>query len=145
MEPKTAAGANQFRGDMSANSSSVPSSSNGGRSGSPNGNGLAEARQREMVADLCRYMGQQLTGKAQSAQTPINRICSLAGVADLPPRVRQTLERLLAGDSEKQIARRLGLSPHTIHIYVKTLYRRFEACTRGELIARLIGTFDSPP
>ena len=55
--------------------------------------------------------------------------------ADLPPRLRQTLARLVAGDSEKQVARRLGISPHTVHNYVKALHQRFEVSSRGELLA----------
>jgi DNA-binding CsgD family transcriptional regulator len=54
----------------------------------------------------------------------------------LPPRLRQTLECLLDGDSEKQVALRLGLSRHTVHDYVKALYRHFEVSSRGELMAR---------
>jgi len=56
----------------------------------------------------------------------------------LAPRLRQTLEALLTGDSEKQIARRLAISPHTVHVYVKTLYRRFGVSSRAELLARWI-------
>jgi DNA-binding CsgD family transcriptional regulator len=56
----------------------------------------------------------------------------------LSPRHRQTLQRLLAGDSEKQIAAHLGVSPHTVHVYVKALYRRFDVSSRGELLARFI-------
>ena len=56
----------------------------------------------------------------------------------LTPRMTQTLERLLAGDSEKQIAGRLGRSPHTIHVYVKELYKRFGVSSRGELFSRFV-------
>ena len=38
---------------------------------------------------------------------------------DLPPRLKQTLEALVLGSSEKQIAGKLKLSQHTIHNYVK--------------------------
>ena len=55
--------------------------------------------------------------------------------ADLPPRLRQTLAALVAGDSEKQVARRLGISPHTVHNYVKALHQRFGVNSRGELLA----------
>jgi DNA-binding CsgD family transcriptional regulator len=60
------------------------------------------------------------------------------GTSKLPPRQRQTLDRLLAGDSEKQIAARLQVSKHTVHIYVKSLYRRFGVCSRGELLAQFV-------
>ena len=52
--------------------------------------------------------------------------------------MRQTLERLLAGDGEKQIAYQLGLSRHTVHVYIKALYRGFEVSSRGELLAKFI-------
>jgi DNA-binding CsgD family transcriptional regulator len=56
----------------------------------------------------------------------------------LAPRLRQTLEALLEGDSEKQAALRLGLSVHTVHEYVATLYRRFEVSSRAELLAHFL-------
>ena len=55
---------------------------------------------------------------------------------DLPPRLAQTLDELLVGSSEKQIARKLELSRHTIHNYVKALHQRFEVSSRGELLAK---------
>lgn len=56
--------------------------------------------------------------------------------SDLPPRLAQTLEQLLVGSSEKQIALKLELSRHTIHNYVKALHQRFEVNSRGELLAK---------
>lgn len=56
--------------------------------------------------------------------------------ADLPPRLSQTLAELLEGASEKQIALKLELSPHTVHNYVKALHQRFEVSSRGELLAK---------
>lgn len=55
----------------------------------------------------------------------------------LPPRLSQTLEELLQGKSEKEIALRLELSRHTIHNYVKALHQRFGVSSRGELLARV--------
>ena len=45
---------------------------------------------------------------------------------------------LLDGDSEKQVAIRLGLSLPTVHQYVTALYRKFGVSSRGELLARFI-------
>ena len=56
----------------------------------------------------------------------------------LSPRLRQTLACLLQGDSEKQLAARLGLSPATIHQYVTALYRHFGATSRAQLLALMI-------
>jgi DNA-binding NarL/FixJ family response regulator len=52
--------------------------------------------------------------------------------------MRQTLEALMAGDSEKQIALKLHVSQHTVHVYVKQLYKRFGTNSRGELLARFV-------
>lgn len=51
-------------------------------------------------------------------------------------RERQTLELLLTGASEKEIAAQLGLSVHTVHQYVKAIYRRFDVTSRAQLMAR---------
>ena len=53
----------------------------------------------------------------------------------LSRRLLQTLALLLEGDAEKEVALKLGLSPHTVHVYVKALYRRFAVNSRGELLA----------
>jgi DNA-binding CsgD family transcriptional regulator len=56
----------------------------------------------------------------------------------LSPRLRQTLACLLEGDSEKQLAARLGLSQATIHQYVTALYRHFGVGSRAQLLALII-------
>ena len=60
--------------------------------------------------------------------------------ADLPPRLQQALRALLSGDSEKQVARRLGVTPHTAHAYVKEIYRRVGVASRAELLGRFLPT-----
>jgi DNA-binding CsgD family transcriptional regulator len=61
-----------------------------------------------------------------------------AAAEALPPRLRQVLACLLAGDSEQQVALQLGISPHTVHEHVKRLHRRFGVASRGELLACLL-------
>jgi DNA-binding CsgD family transcriptional regulator len=61
-----------------------------------------------------------------------------ARAAGLPPRLRPVLQRLLAGDSEKQAARHLALSRHTIHRYANALYRAFRVNSRSELLAQFV-------
>jgi DNA-binding NarL/FixJ family response regulator len=58
----------------------------------------------------------------------------------LSPRMRDTLQLLLAGDSEKEVAGKLKLSPHTVHIHVKNLYKRLSVCSRAELMAKCLGS-----
>jgi DNA-binding CsgD family transcriptional regulator len=57
----------------------------------------------------------------------------------LPPRLRETLRGLARGRSEKQLAAEIGLSPHTVHDYVKALHRHFGVQSRSELLARCFG------
>ncbi len=67
----------------------------------------------------------------------------LAGIdelspGDLPPRVRAVLRCLLEGDSDKQIAARLGISRYTVNEYVKAIFVHFGVATRAELLARWV-------
>ncbi len=54
----------------------------------------------------------------------------------LSPRMRQVLALLAEGQSEKQVAATLKISPHTVHDYVKMLHQRLGVSCRGELLAR---------
>jgi len=60
------------------------------------------------------------------------------GPEALSPRLRQTFACLLEGDSEKQVAARLGISYATAHQYVTALYRRFGVHSRGQLVAHVL-------
>lgn len=65
-------------------------------------------------------------------------------IARLTPRRRQVLESLLDGDSEKQLARRLGISAATAHDHVKALYRHFGVGSRAELMAYFLRRHPRP-
>jgi DNA-binding CsgD family transcriptional regulator len=58
--------------------------------------------------------------------------------ARLSPRLREVLDGLLAGEAEKQLARRLLLSKHTVHQYAKQIYRHLDVQSRAELSALLM-------
>jgi DNA-binding CsgD family transcriptional regulator len=58
----------------------------------------------------------------------------------LQPRLVKLLEQLLPGYSEKQVAARLGYSPHTVHTYIKAIYKHFGVSSRSELLAKVLGT-----
>ena len=58
--------------------------------------------------------------------------------AGLSSRLRQTLHGLLAGQSEKEIARDLQVSTATVHHYVAELYRHFRVHSARELMAVLL-------
>ncbi len=57
-------------------------------------------------------------------------------LSSLTPKMQLSLAAMLAGDSEKQAARRLGVTSHTIHQHVKRLHRHFSVVSRGELLHR---------
>jgi DNA-binding CsgD family transcriptional regulator len=63
---------------------------------------------------------------------------ALARARRLSPRERQTLAWLLGGDGEKQVARAMGLSRHTVHAYVKSVYRHFQVDSRPALLAQFV-------
>jgi DNA-binding CsgD family transcriptional regulator len=63
---------------------------------------------------------------------------SLEEIRALPPRVRQTLELLLAGDNMKRIAEKLGISVHTVNDYTKVLHSRLGVRTRTELLKKCL-------
>jgi len=83
---------------------------------------------REKLAVICQNMLAQVSPKKIPS--------SLA--SKLSPRMRDTLQHLLSGDSEKEVAVKLKLSPHTVHIHVKNLYKRLRVCSRGELMAKCL-------
>jgi DNA-binding NarL/FixJ family response regulator len=85
---------------------------------------LCEAALREAVRDL-------LEQRDRRAGTPGARL-------KLSPRLRQVLDGLLTGASEKEIADHLGISHHTAHQYVKALFRRFNVSSRAELMATVL-------
>jgi DNA-binding NarL/FixJ family response regulator len=54
----------------------------------------------------------------------------------LSPRKREVLGELLTGKSEKEIGMQLSISPHTVHVHVKALYKRYGVSSRAELMSR---------
>ena len=82
---------------------------------------------REVVC--CSLIHQELARKWQrmlSHKTQIEK--------RLPPRLRELLGYFRGSESEKEIALRMGLSPHTVHNHVRRLYREFKVSSRAELL-----------
>ncbi len=63
---------------------------------------------------------------------------ALLGDKDLSGRQTDVLHLLLRGMSEKEVARELGVSTHTVHTHVKKLYTQFNVSSRGELLAKFV-------
>ena len=45
--------------------------------------------------------------------------------------MRRVLDLLLSGRSEKKVAAKLALSPHTVHNHAKEIYEKLGVSTRG--------------
>jgi len=87
-------------------------------------------REQRLVSFLHAELGRLIRGPLVSATEP--------GFDGLSRRLRETLDSLLEGDSEKQVAARLGLSAATIHQYVTALYRHFGVGSRAQLLVHVL-------
>jgi DNA-binding NarL/FixJ family response regulator len=79
--------------------------------------------QRDLLAEYLKLIGWKLSGPA---------------MPHMPQRHRQALRLLLVGKSEKEIARSMGVSLHTVHDYVKSIHRALGVSSRAELMARFL-------
>lgn len=66
---------------------------------------------------------------------------SLASCLGLSPRECGIVRAVFDGDSEKDAAERLGLSPHTVHTYLWRIYRKLNVQSREELLVRVFAEF----
>lgn len=89
----------------------------------PSGIELPIEKQRKMLADYVTLTAWWL------GRPPIPK---------LPRRLEQVLRELIGGASEKQIARTLDVSMHTVHDYTKELHKRLKVNTRAELLNRFL-------
>ena len=65
-------------------------------------------------------------------------VCDCYLLQPLSPREIQTAQYLLQEYSEKEFASLMHLSPHTIHTYVKSIYRQFGVSSRAEFTSFFI-------
>ena len=94
-------------------------------------------RERRLLNFFHAELGRLIGGPLASALEP--------NASQLSPRLRQTLDCLLEGHTEKQVAARLGLSTATVHQYVMALYRHFGVQSRAQLIARVLQRLTRAP
>ena len=53
---------------------------------------------------------------------------------NLTPRAKEVLSQLLEGLTEKEVGLRMGISAHTVHVYVKRIYRHYQVSSRPALL-----------
>ncbi|HEY9216407.1 MAG TPA: response regulator transcription factor [Phenylobacterium sp.] len=80
------------------------------------------------------WLGWKLTSRAAPAPFARNE-AALAALGLTRQEVR-VLERLAAGQSNKEIARTLGLSPNTVKTHVANLYGKLEVGRRTQAIGK---------
>ena len=92
---------------------------------------------------LGAWLGNRLT-RRQAPAGRFERNAAAIRSLGLSPRELDILERLAAGESNKEIARRLGISPNTVKTHVARVYdklgvqRRVQAVEKARFLA-LIG------
>jgi DNA-binding CsgD family transcriptional regulator len=84
------------------------------------------------------------TGTGQGVFVP-GEWRSLANCLGLSPRECGIVRAVFDGNSEKDTAARLGLSPHTVHTYLWRIYRKLNVQSREELLVRVFAEFRSLP
>ncbi|MDR0783448.1 MAG: LuxR C-terminal-related transcriptional regulator [Propionibacteriaceae bacterium] len=62
----------------------------------------------------------------------------LPNIVNLTAREKELLGLLMAGDSPKQIARKLAISQSTVNFHTTNLYRKVNVSSRHELLAKII-------
>lgn len=65
-------------------------------------------------------------------------------IVRLSPRLQTVLNLLLQGHARKKIADQLGISPHTLGEYIKTIYSRFGVGSQASLISRFASNKATP-
>lgn len=72
-------------------------------------------------------------------------MCKQAALQNaLAPREREVLTELLDGRTEATIARRLSISPHTVHAHIRSVYLKLRVHNRVELVRRVLSYQQAP-
>lgn len=77
-------------------------------------------------------------GGMVDAVSPAAPLATLRAHSTLSRREREVLQRIVAGDSNKMIARALGLSPHTVKRHVANILDKLGARSRAQAAAWLL-------
>lgn len=90
----------------------------------------------EMLAAIKKVQSGDYVVARPSVSTLANHTPGLADVIDLTARQREILSLIAAGQSNKEIGRKLALSPFTVRNHISLLFRILKAQSRSELAQR---------
>jgi DNA-binding CsgD family transcriptional regulator len=93
----------------------------------------------EADTEAMRMLQVGLAGWSRFLIEPIRHQPDRVALPRLSPRLGQLLDCFVRGCSEREAALEMCLSPHTVHMHAKRLYKAFEVRNRAELVARALG------
>lgn len=98
-------------------------------------------RRRDGTHFWCRVRGQSLDASKPFARSvwSFADISSGRPIAEMTMRERQVAKMLAEGQTSKEIARGLNISPRTVDVHRARLMAKFDARNSLELVARLTG------
>jgi len=98
-----------------------------------------------VLAALCRqhYGGPSYTRENLSGNVDEQRLefaLERFGEFSLTPREQEVAVRILKGHSSKSLAREIGISPETVKIHRRNIYRKLSISSQSELFASFLNT-----
>ena len=84
---------------------------------------------------LGAWLGNRLTPR-RATPAPFERNAAAARSLGLSPRELDILDRLAAGESNKEIARRLGISPNTVKTHIARVYEKLAVQRRVQAVEK---------
>ncbi len=83
---------------------------------------------------LSRPIARKLLGLLERLPAPAGTDRATEPEEALSPREVELLECIVQGDTEAEIADRLGISPHTVRTHVKNIYRKLHVGSRAAVV-----------
>jgi LuxR family maltose regulon positive regulatory protein len=94
------------------------------------------ARRTGVSGELLPYVDNLIIGWRELYQPDLTANPALKVVESLSPRERNILERIGQGQSNKEIARELGISPETVKTHIKNIFVKLAVEKRAQAVSR---------
>jgi DNA-binding CsgD family transcriptional regulator len=102
--------------------------------------GRMGARRESQDTKTCRFEFGALDVATEAAPSAFRQsLPDDASLAELTDRQRDVMLAVMKGLSNKETARRLGLSVRTVENHLRVIYKKYDVHTRAQLTASLIG------